>query len=66
MVFYHKCPEISSMPLGGLGDETDVEQLVDDDRKRHVAEVAYYKAEARGFELGHELEDWLTAEQEVM
>ena len=32
------------MPLGGLGDETDVEQLVDDDRKRHVAEVAYFVA----------------------
>lgn len=30
-----------------------------------IAERAYYKAEARGFESGHELEDWLTAEAEV-
>lgn len=31
-----------------------------------VAETAYYKAEARGFETGHELEDWLAAEAEVI
>jgi Protein of unknown function (DUF2934) len=30
-----------------------------------VAVTAYYKAEARGFESGHEIEDWLAAEQEV-
>lgn len=30
-----------------------------------IAERAYYKAEARGFEPGHELEDWLAAEAEV-
>jgi hypothetical protein len=31
----------------------------------HVATAAYFKAEARGFEPGHELEDWLAAEREV-
>lgn len=30
-----------------------------------VATCAYYKAEARGFESGHEMEDWLAAEAEV-
>ncbi len=30
-----------------------------------IAEAAYYKAEARGFAPGYELEDWLEAEQEV-
>ncbi|MDD4904629.1 MAG: DUF2934 domain-containing protein [Methylobacter tundripaludum] len=30
-----------------------------------VAERAYLKAEKRGFVAGHELEDWLEAEQEV-
>ncbi|MGB2833302.1 MAG: DUF2934 domain-containing protein [Methylotenera sp.] len=30
-----------------------------------VALCAYYKAEARGFEPGHEMEDWLAAEAEV-
>ena len=28
-----------------------------------IAELAYFKAEARGFEPGHELEDWLEAER---
>jgi len=26
---------------------------------------AYYKAEARGYEPGHEIQDWLDAEAEV-
>jgi hypothetical protein len=34
------------------------------DRDARVAELAYYKAESRGFEPGHELEDWLAAEGE--
>jgi hypothetical protein len=28
-----------------------------------IAERAYFKAEQRGFAPGHELEDWLAAEQ---
>ena len=36
------------------------------DRDARIAELAYYKAESRGFEPGHELEDWLEAEQEFM
>jgi len=31
-----------------------------------VAVRAYYKAEQRGFEPGHELEDWLEAERELL
>ena len=34
-----------------------------DDR---IAELAYLKAKSRDFEPGHELEDWLEAEQELM
>jgi len=34
------------------------------DRDAGIAELAYFKAESRGFEPGHELEDWLEAEQE--
>lgn len=30
-----------------------------------IAEAAYYHAERRGFEPGHELEDWLQAEAEL-
>ena len=30
-----------------------------------VSEAAYYRAEKRNFESGHELEDWLAAEHEI-
>ena len=36
------------------------------DLDARIAELAYLKAESRGFEPGHELEDWLEAEQELM
>lgn len=32
-------------------------------RERQIAEAAYYLAEKRGFEPGHELDDWLEAEK---
>jgi ribosomal protein L2 len=34
------------------------------DREARIAQVAYYKAESRGFEEGQELQDWFEAEQE--
>jgi hypothetical protein len=34
--------------------------------RRLIAEAAYYRAQERGFEPGHELEDWIEAESEVM
>jgi hypothetical protein len=36
-----------------------------DRRHAKVAERAYYLAEQRGFEPGHDQEDWLSAENEV-
>lgn len=35
-----------------------------DTAQRHamIAEAAYFRAQRRGFEPGHELEDWLQAE----
>ena len=30
-----------------------------------IAEIAFYKAEIRGFEPGHELDDWIKAELEI-
>lgn len=36
------------------------------DREARIAQLAYCKAESRGFESGHELEDWLEAEREFM
>jgi Protein of unknown function (DUF2934) len=37
----------------------------EDERLRLIAEAAYYRAQRRGFEPGHEEEDWLLAEREV-
>jgi hypothetical protein len=34
-------------------------------REARIAERAYWRAERRGFEPGHELEDWLHAEREI-
>jgi len=30
-----------------------------------IAELAFYKAKIRGFEPGHELDDWIEAELEI-
>ncbi len=31
-----------------------------------IAQLAYYKAHNRGFEDGHELNDWLEAERDLL
>ncbi len=36
-----------------------------DSRNSDIERAAYFLAEARGFEAGHELDDWLAAEQQV-
>ncbi len=36
-----------------------------DERLARIAEAAYYHAERRGFDPGHELDDWLAAEAEI-
>ena len=43
----------------------DVEPRGMDEVQRLIAVAAYYRAEQRGFEPGHELEDWIAAEKEV-
>jgi len=40
-------------------DDVDVLQSM-------IAEAAYYKAESRGFAPGHEMEDWLEAENDIL
>jgi hypothetical protein len=39
--------------------------LSENERRRMVAEAAYYRALQRGFAAGGEVDDWLAAEQEV-
>jgi hypothetical protein len=43
----------------------DVEPQEMDEVQRLIAVAAYYRAEQRGFEPGHELDDWIAAEKEV-
>jgi len=52
--------EVNSDP-----EETD-NTITPAERDARIAELAYGKAESRGFEPGHELEDWLEAEREFM
>jgi len=42
-----------------------VTKLSDHDRKKMVAEAAYYIAQQRGFADGHAMDDWLAAEDKV-
>ena len=43
-----------------------VAAVIDPEHRRAlIAQMAYYRAERRGFEPGHEAEDWLSAEAEV-
>ena len=40
--------------------------LSSDEMHKLVAEAAYYRAEQRGFAPGSEVEDWLTAEAQIL
>ena len=42
-----------------------IEPLDSQHRQAWVAEAAFYLAEQRGFDPGHELEDWLSAERAI-
>ena len=42
----------------------DKNTLADPTQHARIAELAYYKAEQRGFVPGHELEDWYETERE--
>jgi hypothetical protein len=37
-----------------------------EDLRKLISEAAYYRAKERGFEPGHEMDDWVQAEREVM
>ena len=37
-----------------------------EETRQKIAEAAYFRAKQRGFAPGHELEDWVEAESEVM
>jgi len=53
--------EAEAMPRAEMGPEHQSGQAV----HLMIAVAAYYRAERRNFEPGHELEDWLDAEAEI-
>jgi len=44
----------------------DADTFLPEEHADEIAEVAYSYWESRGREDGHDVEDWLTAEQEVI
>lgn len=46
--------------------KTIKQQLDDISRQQWISDAAYYKAKARNFAPGHEITDWLEAEQEYI
>jgi hypothetical protein len=56
-----KDSELISHSLTKIEDKTS-EPPSTDQRRELIAVTAYYLAEKRGFESGHDLEDWMAAE----
>jgi len=53
-------------PAADIAVEPTFSQFVGpEQRAALIAEAAFYRAEKRGFEPGHEVDDWLAAESEV-
>ena len=46
--------------------ELNSSEIEGEDKLSFIAVAAYYKAEVRGYEPGHEMQDWLDAEAEIM
>jgi hypothetical protein len=46
-------------------ESVEPSQELPEEMQRQIREIAYYKAQARGFAPGRELDDWLEAEAEV-
>lgn len=40
-------------------------EIPDQETLKRIAEVAYYRAQHRGFSPGYEVEDWLAAEAQI-
>lgn len=52
-------------PASGQMTGNTESKLSPEDVYRLIQESAYFKAKARGFAPGHEVQDWIEAEQEV-
>lgn len=59
-------PVLESVCRELVSRELNSSETEGDDKLSCIAVLAYYKAEARGYEPGHEMQDWLDAEAEIM
>jgi hypothetical protein len=59
----HKESKVSSRNIAETLSST--QNPAPEDYQRQVAEAAYYRALARGFQGGDPVDDWLQAEQEI-
>jgi hypothetical protein len=57
-------PNISATPIKPE-KPVSCNSLLEEMRRSMVAEAAYYIAESRRFESGHEVQDWLLAEKQI-
>jgi len=60
-----KKDSIGPIPVAGTEPIPESVSEYSADELFRIAEGAYYKAEARGYEPGHEIQDWLEAEAEM-
>jgi hypothetical protein len=60
----HAQPEIVASTVSRVVPK-DIEPLTDEQRRELIAVTAYYLAERRNFQPGHEDEDWLAAEVQI-
>ncbi|MDP2071977.1 DUF2934 domain-containing protein [Methylotenera sp.] len=54
----------SKNPIPVIGIESEQTPSADD-KVNYIAVSAYYRAAARGYAPGHEIQDWLEAEAEL-
>ena len=59
-----RLPATAGTAMGATAGNSQTD-FSEDERRRMIAEAAYFRAARRGFAPGGELEDWLAAEREV-
>jgi len=57
-------PRFLAQPIGYIVPLSDL-KLEPQMRHELIAQAAYFRAHRRGFEPGHDLEDWQSAEVEI-
>ena len=59
-------PTPQRTPTSPSFDSNARANISQEELRRLISEAAYYRAKQRGFAPGHELEDWIAAEAEVI